>query len=92
MHQRDMLFCVDTVRRLSRNSRALRAKVGCVIWDMKRRTIVSLGYNGTPEGEDNEMERDNIDFILVCGCSIGSSDVCISNDWKTHHLITRVAV
>ena len=65
MHQRDMLFCVDTVRRLSRNSRALRAKVGCVIWDMKRRTIVSLGYNGTPEGEDNEMERDNITLDTV---------------------------
>ncbi len=36
--------------------------------------------------------RENIDFILVCGCSIGSSDICISNDWKTHHLITGVAV
>ena len=60
MHQRDMLFCVDTVRRLSRNSRATRAKVGCIIWDMKHRTIISLGYNGTPEGEDNEMERDNV--------------------------------
>jgi dCMP deaminase len=65
MHQRDMLFCVDTVRRLSRNSRATRAKVGCIIWDMKRRTIVSLGYNGTPEGEDNEMERDNVTLDTV---------------------------
>ena len=65
MHQRDMLFCVDTVRRLSRNSRALRAKVGCLIWDMKRRTIISLGYNGTPEGEDNLMERDNVTLDTV---------------------------
>jgi len=65
MHQRDMLFCVDTVRRLSRNSRATRAKVGCLIWDMKRRTIVSLGYNGTPEGEDNIMERDNVTLDTV---------------------------
>lgn len=65
MHQRDMLFCVDTVRRLSRNSRALRAKVGCLIWDTKRRTIISLGYNGTPEGEDNEMERDNVTLDTV---------------------------
>jgi dCMP deaminase len=65
MHQKDMLFCVDTVRRLSRNSRALRAKVGCLIWDMKRRTIISLGYNGTPEGEDNLMERDNVTLDTV---------------------------
>ena len=65
MHQRDMLFCVDAVRRLSRNSRALRAKVGCLIWDMKRRTIISLGYNGTPEGEDNLMERDNVTLDTV---------------------------
>jgi deoxycytidylate deaminase len=65
MHQRDMLFCVDTVRRLSRNSRALRAKVGCLIWDMKRRTIISLGYNGTPEGEDNQMELNNVTLDTV---------------------------
>jgi len=50
---------------LSRNSRALRAKVGCLIWDMKRRTIISLGYNGTPEGEDNLMERDNVTLDTV---------------------------
>ena len=65
MHQKDMLFCVDTVRRLSRNSRALRAKVGCLIWDMKRRTIISLGYNGTPEGEDNQMELNNVTLDTV---------------------------
>jgi len=78
MHQRDMLFCVDAVRRLSRNSRALRAKVGCLIWDIERRTIISLGYNGTPEGEDNGlgyngtpegednlMERDNVTLDTV---------------------------
>jgi dCMP deaminase len=59
MHPQDMQFCVDVVRRLSRNSRATRAKVACVIWDASRRTIVSLGYNGTPEGEDNQMEHDN---------------------------------
>jgi dCMP deaminase len=65
MHQRDMLFCVDVVKRLARNSRATRAKVGCIIWDMKRRTIISLGYNGTPEGEDNQMELDNVTLDTV---------------------------
>jgi dCMP deaminase len=72
MHQRDMLFCVDTVRRLSRNSRATRAKVGCIIWDMKHRTIISLGYNGTPEGEDNEMERDNVTLDTVVHAEVNA--------------------
>ena len=65
MHQRDMLFCVDVVKRLARNSRATRAKVGCIIWDVKKRTIVSLGYNGTPEGEDNQMELNNVTLDTV---------------------------
>jgi len=65
MHPEDARFCVDVVRRLARNSRATRAKVGCVIWDMKHRTIISLGYNGTPEGTDNEMERDHVTLPTV---------------------------
>jgi len=43
---------------LARRSRATRAQVGAVLWHPKLRTIVSLGYNGTPEGEDNTMELD----------------------------------
>lgn len=58
MHQDDMRLCVDVCKMLSRRSRATRAKVGSVLWDPRHRTIVSLGYNGTPEGEDNQMELD----------------------------------
>ena len=56
MHQLDMKLCVDVCRMLARRSRATRAQVGAVLWHPKLRTIISVGYNGTPEGEDNTME------------------------------------
>ena len=56
MHKDDMRLCVDVCKMLSRRSRATRAKVGSVLWHPKKRSIISLGYNGTPEGEDNLME------------------------------------
>lgn len=59
MHQLDMKLCVDVCRMLARRSRATRAQVGSVLWHPELRTIVSLGYNGTPEGQDNTMEADN---------------------------------
>ena len=65
MHNEDMTFCVNVCRMLARRSRATRAQVGCVIWNKDLRTIVSLGYNGTPEGEDNTMEQNNITLDTV---------------------------
>jgi dCMP deaminase len=56
MHKNDMEFCVRTIRTLSGYSRANRARVGCVIWHVPSRRIISMGYNGTPEGMDNTME------------------------------------
>ena len=58
MHQLDMKLCVDVCRMLARRSRATRAKVGSVLWHPEKRTIISVGYNGTPEGQDNQMEVD----------------------------------
>ena len=58
MHPLDMKLCVDVCRMLARRSRATRAKVGSVLWHPEKRTIISVGYNGTPEGEDNQMEAD----------------------------------
>lgn len=58
MKPADVLFCMDVVRMLAKRSRATRAKVGCVIWHVKKRTIIGLGYNGTPENEENIMEID----------------------------------
>ena len=52
----DLLFVISTMKLLSRRSRATRAQVGCIIWNAQKRTIVSLGYNGTPAGADNTME------------------------------------
>lgn len=57
MHKDDMKLCVDVCKLLARRSRATRAKVGSVLWHPGKRTIISLGYNGTPEGEDNTMEQ-----------------------------------
>ena len=58
MHPLDMKLCVDVCKMLARRSRATRAKVGSVLWHPDKRTIISLGYNGTPEGSDNQMEQD----------------------------------
>ena len=60
MHPNDMHFCVKTIRALSQYSRATRARVGCVIWHVPSRRIITMGYNGTPAGEDNTMEHLNI--------------------------------
>lgn len=65
MHHEDVLFCVQTLRILSRRSRSARLQVACIIWDVERRTIISLGYNGTPPGEDNTMELDNVTLPAV---------------------------
>lgn len=59
MHENDIRFCVDVIRRLARQSRATRAQVGCVIWHVPTRRIISLGYNGTAAGTDNRMEMNN---------------------------------
>lgn len=61
----DLHFCVRVARLLGARSRAVRARVGCVIWDAKLRTIVSVGYNGTPPGSDNTMEIDNVTLDSV---------------------------
>ena len=58
MHSEDIKFCAKTARLLASRSRATRAKVGCVIWHLKKRTIVGVGYNGTMPGHDNTMEAD----------------------------------
>lgn len=65
MHSGDLHFCVRTVRLLAARSRASRARVGCVIWHVPTRRIISLGYNGTPEGEDNTMEENNVTLNTV---------------------------
>lgn len=49
---------MDLARRIAQESYAKRLKVGCVI--VKGDNIVSIGWNGTPPGWDNDCEEDNI--------------------------------
>ena len=58
MHPDDITLCMKVMELLAARSRATRAKVGCVIWHPKKRTIIGIGYNGTAAGEDNTMEMD----------------------------------
>lgn len=49
----DILF-MDIAERISEESHAIRKKVGAVL--IKDNNIVSMGYNGTPKGFDNNCE------------------------------------
>lgn len=49
----DRLY-MDIAERIAQQSSAVRAKVGAVI--VKNDNIISMGWNGTPAGDDNECE------------------------------------
>lgn len=72
IHNEDMRFAIQTARALASRSRATRARVGCIIWDKKLRTIVSLGYNGTLPGEDNTMEKDGKTLASVVHAEVNA--------------------
>jgi dCMP deaminase len=56
MKQKWLDAYMDTAKRFSELSSATRLKVGaCVVKDHR---IISIGYNGTPSGWDNECEVD----------------------------------
>lgn len=48
---------MDTAERFSKLSSAKRLQVGAVV--VKDNRIISIGYNGTPAGWDNQCEDDN---------------------------------
>jgi dCMP deaminase len=48
---------MDVAERFAKLSYANRLKVGCII--VKKDRIISIGYNGTPEGWDNCCEDEN---------------------------------
>jgi dCMP deaminase len=70
--EKDLMLCVRVSRILGSMSRATRARVGCVIFDVKQRNIVSIGYNGTPAGSDNTMEIDNITLPSVIHAEVNA--------------------
>lgn len=54
MKQKFIDAYMDTAKRFAQLSHAKRLKVGCII--VKDDRIISIGYNGTPKGWDNECE------------------------------------
>lgn len=54
---------LDICSRIAHMSHAKRAKVGALL--VKDNNIISMGWNGTPSGFDNECEAINADGSLV---------------------------
>ena len=54
---------LDICSRIAHMSHAKRAKVGALL--VKDNNIISMGWNGTPSGFDNECEAINTDGDLV---------------------------
>lgn len=65
IHPEDLRFCVNVARLLAARSRAHRLRVGAVVWHPKRRSIIGVGYNGTPAGASNVMEVGNVTLDTV---------------------------
>ena len=53
-------FYMNTALNVAKLSYCERRKVGAVIVDKDKNNILSFGYNGTPSGEDNVCEIDNL--------------------------------
>jgi len=49
-------ICMKSAAEWSRMSKCKRNKVACIIYKPKNNTIISVGYNGTPSGFDNNCE------------------------------------
>lgn len=67
---------MDTAQRFSELSQAKRLKVGAIV--VKDDRIISIGYNGTPAGWDNNCE--NIELMNYDNSSQISTEQ-ISNQW-----------
>ena len=60
IHPKDLSALVQVGNIYASMSTAERAKVGAVIFNEVTRNIISVGYNGTPPGEDNTCEIDGV--------------------------------
>jgi deoxycytidylate deaminase len=60
----ELQYLIRTTKDFAKLSKANRLQVGAVLWDIDRRTIRSMGYNGTPSGESNVCET-RVDGSLV---------------------------
>ena len=58
----DNLF-MDIAERISKESYAIRKKVGAVL--VRDNNIISMGYNGTPKGFDNNCEIETANGLVT---------------------------
>lgn len=56
--EKDLKLCLKVAKVIALQSSAVRAQVGCVVYNKRTRNIVSIGYNGTPSGDSNVCEVD----------------------------------
>lgn len=49
-------ICMKSAEEWSKMSKCKRKKVACIIYKQENNTIISVGYNGTPSGFDNDCE------------------------------------
>jgi dCMP deaminase len=59
MHQKFINLYLDIAKRVSAMSTAKKLNVGAIV--VKDNRIISLGYNGTPSGWDNNCEEEYVD-------------------------------
>jgi dCMP deaminase len=64
MKQKHLEAYMDTAIRFSQCSTAKRLKVGCIA--VKDNKIISIGYNGTPNGSDSDVCEDENNKTLPC--------------------------
>jgi dCMP deaminase len=62
--EKELKWVVSTTRSISTLSTAVRLNVGASLWDVRKRTLISIGYNGTPRGMSNVCETQTPDGKL----------------------------
>lgn len=77
---------MDTARRFADLSSAVRLRVGAVV--VKDNRIISIGYNGTPEGWDNTCE----DKIYCDDGDWKEQTDKLHDEWVTYKLKTKQEV
>ncbi len=67
---------MDSAHNFAKRSTCIRRKVGCVITNMDRSNIVSIGYNGQAKGLQNHCESS---LPGQCGCIHAEANALIKN-------------
>jgi len=81
IHPKDLSALVQVGKIYASMSTAERAKVGAVLFNEMTRNIISVGYNGTPPGEDNTCEIDGVTKDNVIHAEINALNK-LKNMWR----------